>query len=79
MKVQSYLVDADIRFLCRNRTLELWQSKVDTKKRILEAEIDSKHRDFNIMITTGSHYGIILETKRKKSVDILFLKDQEEN
>ena len=68
LKVQAYLVDADIPFLCGKMMLELWQSKVDTKKRILETEIDSKRRDFKMMITTGSHYGIMLETKGRKSV-----------
>ena len=30
-----------------------------------------------MVITTGNHYGIILEMKGRKSEDILFLKDQE--
>ena len=40
LKVQAYLVDADIPFLCGKRTMELWQSKIDTKRKILETEID---------------------------------------
>ena len=40
-------------------------------------EIDGKHRDFKMMAMTGSHYGIFLETKGKKMVDVLFLEDQE--
>ena len=55
----------------------MWQLKVDTKKRIIEMEIDGKRRDFKMMITTGSHYGIILETKGRKMMDVLFLEDQE--
>ena len=77
LRIQAYQVDADIPFLCGKRTLELLQLKVDTKKRILEMEIDGKHRDFKMMITIGSHYGIILETKGRKMVDVLFLEDQE--
>ena len=73
LRIQAYLVDTDIPFLYGKRTLELWQLKVDTKKRILETEIEGKSRDFKMMITTGSHYGIILETKGRKMMDILFL------
>ena len=36
LKVQAYLVDADIPFLCGKRMMELWQSKIDTKKKILD-------------------------------------------
>ena len=36
LKVQAYLVDADIRFLFRKRMMELWQTQIDTKKKILE-------------------------------------------
>ena len=75
--IQAYLVNADNPFLCGKRMLELWQSKVDTKRRILETEIDGKWRDFKMMIMTGSHYGIILEKKGRKSVDVLFLYDHE--
>ena len=50
---------------------------MDTKIRILEREIDGKCRDFKMMIMTGSHYGIILQMKGRKSIDVLFLEDQE--
>ena len=78
LKVQAYLVDADIPFLYGKRTMELWQSKIDTKKKILETEINRRWKDFKMVVTTGKHYGIILETKGRKSVDVLFLEDQEE-
>ena len=73
--VQAYLLDAGIPFLCAKRRLELWQSKVDTERRILETEIDGKQRDLKMMIMTGSHYGIILEKEGRKSIDVLFLED----
>ena len=49
LKIQAYLIDADIPFLCGKRTLELWQSNINTKRRILETEIDRKRRDFKMM------------------------------
>ena len=78
LKVQAYLVDANISFLCRKRTMELWQSKIDTKRKILETEIDGRQRDFKMVITTGKHYEIILEMKGRKSMDVLFLENQKE-
>ena len=77
LKVQVYLVDADIPFLCGERTMELEQSKIYTKKKVLETEIYEKHRDFKMVVTKGKHYGIILEMKGVKSMDLLFLEDQE--
>ena len=49
LKIQAYLVDAHIPFLCGKRTLEHWQSNINTKRRILETEIDRKRRDFKMM------------------------------
>ena len=36
--VQTYLVDAEVPFLCGKRTLELWNFKIDGRKKILEIE-----------------------------------------
>ena len=42
-KVFTYLVDADVPFLCGERTMvERWNSKIDTKNKVLETEIDEK-------------------------------------
>ena len=71
LKVQAYLVDADIPFLCGKRMVKFWQSGIDIKKKILETEFDERQRDFKMVVTTGKHYGIILETKGKKSLDVL--------
>ena len=41
MKGFTYLVDADVPFLCGKRTMvEKWISKIDTKNKVLETEID---------------------------------------
>ena len=37
LKVFTYLVDADVPFLCWKRTMvEKWNSKIDTKNRVLQ-------------------------------------------
>ena len=36
LKVFTYLVEADVPFLCGKRTIENWNSKIDSKNRILE-------------------------------------------
>lgn len=48
------------------------------KRKILETEIGGRQRDFMMLVTTGKHYGIILEMKGRKSMDVLFLEDQEQ-
>ena len=50
---------------------------MNTKRRILETEIERKRRDFKMMTMAESHYGIILKTKGKKMVDVLFLEEKE--
>ena len=43
LKVFTYIVDGDVPFLCGKRTMvESWNSKIDTKDKVLETEIDGK-------------------------------------
>ena len=45
LKVFTYMVDADVLFLCGKRTMvEKWNSKIDTKNKVSETEIDKKGR-----------------------------------
>ena len=47
LKVFTYIVDADVPFLCGKRTMvEKWNSKIDTKNKVLETEIDGKKEGF---------------------------------
>ena len=62
LKVQTYLVKADVPFLCGKRTLELWNFKIDRKEKVLEVEIDGREKAFDMVDTLGNHYGIVLET-----------------
>ena len=50
LKVFTYLVEADVPFLCGKRTLEKWNSKIDTKNRVLETEMDGEKRNFRMII-----------------------------
>ena len=52
LKVFTYLVDADVPFLCGKREMvERWNSKIDTKNKVLETEIYGKRKDFEIIET----------------------------
>ena len=75
LTVRTYLVDADVPFLCGKRMLELWESKMDTKKKILETNLNRKKKEFRMIDTLGNHYGIVLETQGRQAADVLFLED----
>ena len=56
--VQTYLVDAEVPFLCGKRTLEMWNFKIDGRKKILEIEskTDRSKKEFKMIHTLGGHY-----------------------
>ena len=72
---QTYLVDAEIPFLCGKRTLEDWNFQRNGREKILEitSKTDGSWIQVKIIDTNSGHYGIILETQRKKNV--LYLED----
>ena len=67
LAVQTYLVDADILFLCGKQTLQNWNFKIDGKENILEiqSKIDSAMMKIMMVYTSGGHYGIILKTRAR--------------
>ena len=88
--VQTYLVDAEVPFLCGKQTLESWNFKIDGPEKILEIHIstgnDHGKKFLKMEDTKGGHYGIVLETKKKENVrsplieedvGILFMEDKE--
>ena len=77
IKVFAYLVDADVPFLCGKRTLENWNSKVDTINKILETKIDGEYKNFRIIDTGSNHYGIEIENRNKEGEEILYAKGNE--
>ena len=66
-------------FLCGKRTLENWNSKVDTINKILETKIDGEYKSFRIIETGSNHYGIEIENKDKEGEEILYTKGNEKD
>ena len=77
LRVFTYLVEADVPFLCRKRTIESWNSKIDTKNKVLETEMDGEKKTFRMINTGGNHVGIELE-RAKNGEEILYTKGKEE-
>merc|ERR1712240_943659 len=78
LKVFTYLVDADVPFLCGKRTMvERWNSKIDTKNMVLETEIDGIKKDFRLIKTAGNHVAIEIEKKNIKEAEKFFAKEGE--
>ena len=78
--IHTYLVDAELPFLCGKQTLESWNFKIDSREKILEIQTrsdqDCSRKLIKMIDTAGSHYGGILETKKKKkSLDVMFVED----
>ena len=85
------LVDADVPFLCGEKTLEDWNFQISGKDKILEVTslMDGTRIQIQMIDTQGGHYGIVLETQKKQNVlyleyalgdelGIIFLEDEEE-
>ena len=66
LTVQTYLIDAEVPFLCGKQTLESWNIKIDGKDKILEIQVkigqDNGKKLIRMIDTAGGHNGIILET-----------------
>ena len=75
LTIQTYLVDAELPFLCGKRTLEDWNFCIYGREKILEitSKTDGSRIQVKMIDTKGGHYGIILETQQKKNV--LYLQD----
>ena len=63
--IQTYLVDAEVPFLCGKQTLESWNFKIDGREKILEIQLksdqDCSRKLIRMVDTTGGHYGVVLE------------------
>ena len=79
--VKTYLVDAEVPFLCGKQTLESWNFKIDGIEKILEIQMRREDNDKKYMKmedTHGGHFSIILETKKEKNKS-LFLMEEDRN
>ena len=77
--VQTYLVDAEVPFLCGKQTLKSWNFKIDGKEKILEIHLktgqDCGKKLIKMVDTTGGHYGIVLETRKRVNSSLFFTDD----
>merc|ERR1712120_95039 len=79
LQVFTYLVDADVPFLCGKRELkDRWKSKIDTENNVLETMIDGKRKDFRIVGTGGNHVALELEQGDLKEEEILLTNEGED-
>ena len=64
--IQIYLLDAEVPFICRNRTLDMLNFKINRIIKILEIESKTyrSRKEFRMIDTLGGHYGIVLETQK---------------
>ena len=91
MTVPTYLVDAEVLFLCDKKTLEDWNFQISGRDKTLEITslTDGTRIQIQMIDTQGGHYGIVLETQKRHNVlyledalgdklGILFLEDKEQ-
>ena len=79
LKVQTYLIDAEVPFLSGKQTLESWNFKIYGPEKILEIQMkigeDKEKKFLKMEDTVGGHYGIVLETRKKKNSNLFLLED----
>ena len=77
--VKTYLVDAEVPFLCSKQTLESWNFKIDGQEKILEIHMktgdDNGKKYIKMEDTVRGHYGIILENKKEKNKSLFFVEE----
>ena len=86
--VQTYLVDAEVPFLCGKHTLESRNFNIHGSEKMLEIHMkngeDQGKKFLKMEDTAGGHYGIVLETRKDKGdlpleeedLGILFMEDK---
>merc|ERR1712082_499914 len=59
LKVQTYIVKADVPFLCGKSELQdKWKSKINTESNILEVKMNGQRKEFRMIGTTGNHVAL---------------------
>ena len=89
--VKTYILDAEVPFLCSKQTLEDWRFQIDGRDKILEisSKTDGSRMKIKMIDTQGGHYAAVLEMHRRKNVlylenalgdklGVLFLEDKVE-
>ena len=78
LKVYTYLVEADVPFLCGKRTLEKWNSKLDMKNKVLETTIEGERKDFRMLNTGSNHFALVIRSMVESEKEILYLNEGSE-
>ena len=75
--IQTYLVDAEVPFLCGKQTLENWNFRIDSRDKILEIEskTDGSQMKIKMIDMSGGHYAVVLMKRKKQNSSILLLED----
>merc|ERR1711895_113681 len=72
LRVQTYLVDGEVPFLCGKQTLESWNFNIYGPEKMLEIHMknsdDQGKKFLRMEETAGGNYGIVLETRKDKEV-----------
>ena len=91
LNVPTYLVVAEVPFLCGKKTLEDWNFQLNGQNKTLEVSslTDGTRIQLKMVETQGGYYEIVLETQKKNNIlyledalgdemGVLFLEDKEE-
>merc|ERR1712112_399306 len=79
LQVFTYIVDADIPFLCGKREItDIWKSTIDTGNKTLEVNIDGRLKKLRLITTSGNHMAIAIEKSNLKEEQIFFTEENEE-
>merc|ERR1712243_289755 len=59
LKIQTYIVEADVPFLCGKSELQdKWKSKINTESNILEVNMNGQRKEFKMIGTAGNHVAL---------------------
>merc|ERR1712240_6159 len=59
LKVHTYIVEADVSFLCGKSELQdKWKSKINTESNILEVKMNGQRKEFRMIATAGNHVAL---------------------
>merc|ERR1712240_434197 len=68
LKVQTYIVEADVPFLCGKSELQdKCKSKINTESNILEVKMNGKRKEFRMIGTAGNH--VALKIGKEELID----------
>ena len=52
LKAYVYVIEADVTFLVRRKTLENWGSILNTRRNVFETEIEGTHKNYRMITIT---------------------------